>query len=92
MALPDDISKWSHLQGINIPQVPDNEITLLIGQDVPEAQAPLEVRRSPMKGAPYAIRTELGWSVCGPVGGSAAREVATHYIQHVSIDQALERF
>ena len=37
MATTEDIPHRSHLRGINIPLVDTNEVTLLIGQDAPDA-------------------------------------------------------
>ncbi|XP_072171548.1 uncharacterized protein [Diadema setosum] len=65
IAKVEDVEGWEHLQGIDIPLVTQHEVGLLIGQDIPEALIPLEVRRG-HKG-PYAVRTKLGWSVSGPV-------------------------
>lgn len=41
---------------------------ILIGTNVPRALEPLEVIRS-MDGGPYAVKTVLGWTVNGPLGG-----------------------
>ena len=38
----------------------------MIGQDVPEALWPLELRKGE-EGQPYATRTLLGWSLNGPL-------------------------
>ena len=38
----------------------------MIGQDIPEALWPLELRKG-KEGQPYATRTRLGWSLNGPV-------------------------
>ena len=40
----DDIARWPHLKSIDFPSVDIEEVTLLIGQDVPDALIPLEVR------------------------------------------------
>ena len=40
-------------------------IDILIGQDIPEALIPLEVRMD-KRGDPYATRTQLGWVLNGP--------------------------
>ncbi|KAK3518715.1 hypothetical protein QTP70_008921 [Hemibagrus guttatus] len=44
------------------------DVELLIGMNVPRVLEPLEVIRSVDKG-PYAIKTMLGWTVNGPLGG-----------------------
>jgi hypothetical protein len=58
---------WPHLQGLELPDMDHRKVMLLIGQDVPDALVPLDVRRGP-KGSPYATKTLLGWSLNGPLG------------------------
>lgn len=64
-----DIEPWEHLQRIKLPPDTDTGITteLLIGLDNPQALEPLETRRG-SDGAPFAVRTQLGWTVNGPLG------------------------
>ena len=61
-----DFSRLPHLKDLNSPDVDDNQVTLLIGANVPEAQVHEECRRG-RSGEPYAVRTVLGWAVLGPV-------------------------
>ena len=63
----NDLKKWPHLNDINFPMVADEQITLLIGQDVPVALTPIEVRAG-KAGEPFATRTVLGWTLNGPIG------------------------
>ncbi|XP_042240041.1 uncharacterized protein LOC121878115 [Homarus americanus] len=49
---------------------------LLIGQDCPDAQIPLECRTGPDK-APFAIRTRLGWTINGPLMGNLTHRFTT---------------
>ena len=44
IAEPDEIKQWDHLRGIPVPDNKKSEVMLLIGQDVPQAMIPLEVR------------------------------------------------
>jgi hypothetical protein len=41
---PRDLSKWKHLDGIEIPEVDIDDVTVLIGANVPEVQVHLESR------------------------------------------------
>ncbi|XP_064635262.1 uncharacterized protein LOC135492633 [Lineus longissimus] len=66
VVVPKDLEDWGHLQDLDLPVVDSHRIELLIGQDVPEALIPLEVKRGEI-GAPYAIRTALGWTLNGPI-------------------------
>ena len=40
-----DLSKWPHLKDLEIPDVDDEQVTMLIGANVPEAQVHEEFRR-----------------------------------------------
>ncbi|XP_063969477.1 uncharacterized protein LOC135157524 [Lytechinus pictus] len=62
-----DVDRWSHLKGIELPTAAKKDITLLIGSDTPEAFWVQEERRGKKK-EPYAIRSPLGWTVMGPTG------------------------
>ena len=67
IADPEEVQKWDHLKDIAPPEVKDTSVLLLIGQDVPAAVMPLEVRHG-SDAEPYAVRTRLGWVISGPVG------------------------
>ncbi|KAK7930431.1 hypothetical protein WMY93_006826 [Mugilogobius chulae] len=69
-----DLSKWPYLRHLSLPQI-EAGIELLIGTNVPRAMEPLEVIRSENNG-PYAIRTELGWTVNGPLTGNGGEAVS----------------
>ncbi|KAG7155343.1 hypothetical protein Hamer_G024366 [Homarus americanus] len=75
VANTSDISRWTHLRGVELPELQSNSIEILIGQDVPQALVPLEVRAG-MDGMKFAIKTRLGWTVNGPVGQQDTQEVA----------------
>ncbi|CAB4027382.1 Hypothetical predicted protein, partial [Paramuricea clavata] len=75
-----DISKWSHLNDVHIPELKNPEVTLLIGTDVPEAHWKMEERRGRKK-EPYAIRTPLGWSVAGPMGTTSESEFSAFFVR-----------
>ena len=61
-----DLPKWPHLKDLEIADVDDEQVTMLVGEYVPEAQVH-EKRRRGGSVEPYAVRTFLGWSVLGPV-------------------------
>ena len=59
--------RFPHLSNIanEIPQLDENaEIQLLIGRDAPELLKVREFRNGP-KGAPWAQKTSLGWTIIG---------------------------
>ena len=61
-----DLSRWPHFKDLKVPDFDDNQVTMLIGANVPEAQVHEEYRRG-TSGVSYAFRTVLGWAVIGPV-------------------------
>lgn len=80
-----DLQRWPHLRHLEI----DSEIELLIGTNVPKALEPLQVIRSVDDG-PYAIKTILGWTVNGPLGGDSGdgMDVATvNIISVLNLDE-----
>ena len=62
-----DIHGYSHLEGLEFPEISCQNIDLLIGANVPEAFWNLGDRRGKKK-EPYAVKTPLGWTLIGPVG------------------------
>eukprot|EP00057_Strongylocentrotus_purpuratus_P015300 XP_011669774.1 PREDICTED: uncharacterized protein LOC100889545 [Strongylocentrotus purpuratus] len=71
MAREEDISKYQHLCGIDLPGPGKNQVTILIGQDVPEALMPLEIKAG-KPGEVYAVKTILGWTLNGPLGNGSS--------------------
>ncbi|XP_068237238.1 uncharacterized protein [Palaemon carinicauda] len=59
-----DLERWPHLREIYIPEV-EAEVGLLIGNNAPHLLEPREVINSTRLHEPHAIRTLLGWVVCG---------------------------
>ncbi|XP_070549745.1 uncharacterized protein [Ptychodera flava] len=60
-----DISAWEHLSNIDLPRLKINSsIDLLIGNNVPAAYAPIDMKTGP-PGSPYATKTPLGWVAWG---------------------------
>ena len=64
-----DLSEWSHLKDFEFPNVPVDlsEVSVLIGQDVPQAHIVLHYcfGDNPQS-EPYASNTPFGWCVAGP--------------------------
>lgn len=61
----EDVSNYPHVRDNHIPDT-ESDIGLLIGNDVPEALEPKEIRDS-KGGGPYAVRTIFGWTANGPL-------------------------
>jgi hypothetical protein len=67
---PGKVRHWKHLESIlqKLPSYdPSIPFGLLIGANCPKALEPHEVIQSVEEG-PYAIRSQLGWCVIGPLG------------------------
>ena len=64
---------YPHLEGLSLCQRAER-IDLLIGQDHAELLMPLEVR-SESDGAPYAVRTTLGWTLHGSIACQSPQPV-----------------
>lgn len=60
-----DVDRWSHLNGIELPEIDNKEVRLLIGCNVPEVFWVLEEKRG-RRGEPVGIRSLLGWTIEGP--------------------------
>jgi hypothetical protein len=74
----DDVDRWAHLNGIQVPQV-DADVGLLIGNNHVDALEPFEIRNSQDKG-PYAVRTALGWAINGPLGRHTSERRSSNFI------------
>ena len=86
----DEVRRWSHLDGVPIPKY--EEIDLLVGQDCPSALIPLEVRKhKSVANAPYAVRTELGWLISGPVHQSEG-VVTCNYLSNEALQSEIEKY
>lgn len=96
MSRPQDLSKWEHLKDIQPPEISGEEVTLLIGANVPEAQIQEEVRVGGA-GEPYAVRTLLGWAIMGPLNSnirSQSDKVNVNFLKYGSemLDQQMSQF
>ena len=48
-SMKHEASKWSHLHDVDFAELPNSEVTVLLGCDVPEAHWPPEQRISDTK-------------------------------------------
>ena len=75
-----DLKIRLHLQDVSIPVIPNGEVLLLIGVDVPEVFWTLDERRE-SRDEPFAIKTVLGWSVIGATQGKQKKGFRVNYIR-----------
>ena len=71
-------SKYTHLRDVNV-NIDLGSVDLLIGQDSPALLGQLEARHGD-DNEPYAVRTPLGWSICGPIGKESTQDRSSHFI------------
>ena len=63
-----DARDWPHLRDVPLkPHTDDDLVELLLGVDAPDALRPLHTVAG-QPGEPFATRTELGWTLTGPLG------------------------
>ena len=72
----EDTSPWPHLRDVPLkPPLETDVVGLLIGVDAPDALRPLTtVTGGP--GQPFAVKTELGWTVTGPLQREQCQDAA----------------
>ena len=71
-------SKYTHLRDVNV-NIDIGSVDLLIGQDSPALLRQLEARYGD-DNEPYAVRTPLGWSICGPIGKESTQDRSSNFI------------
>ncbi|XP_072178274.1 uncharacterized protein [Diadema setosum] len=88
-----DTERFPHLADVDVPKASPRDVMLLIGQDVPEALVPLDVRRGKAEDI-YAVKTVLGWTVNGPVGNHHSdQDVSSSFISRdANLELQVERF
>jgi len=64
---PLDPSRWPHLEGVTLHNLPSDRVGLLIGCDIPKVHSVIDQRIGTGK-QPFAIKSVLGWVVRGPMG------------------------
>ena len=89
--LQEDVDKWEHLKGINLPNL-NAEIGLLIGKDVPRALQPKQVKEC-HGNRPYAVKAIFGWTINGPLGRNTQTRSCANFIRSDhSLNQQFQKF
>ena len=97
LATSADLRRWDNFKDLDLPQVHESKVTIIIGQDIPQALMPLEVRQG-APGEPYAMRTALGWTLNGPIMdnqpsmSSVCNFVHAASDDEVALEAQIERF
>ncbi|XP_057380674.1 uncharacterized protein LOC130703071 [Daphnia carinata] len=79
---------FPHLQGLKLPEVQSDQVTILIGLDVADAHDHSESRK-PMDGStgPVAFNTPFGWCLGGKVGPQSEHQQTSHYVAHITLKE-----
>ncbi|PFX11376.1 hypothetical protein AWC38_SpisGene24930, partial [Stylophora pistillata] len=77
----EDTAGWPHLKGIVFPRAQSDEVSVLIGSDVPEAHWVCDQRRG-RRGQPYAVCTPLGWTLMGPLSSCDRDCFSVNVVRH----------
>ena len=78
----ETVRKWPHLEAVSEqlpPYFPGAEVGLLIGMNCPRAIKPRDIVPGDDED-PWAVRTDLGWSVVGHVQEGATAGAACRYV------------
>lgn len=86
----DTASKWPHLKNIvnSIPALQDCKVGLLIGYNCPQALIPRETISGNKSSDPFAVKTDLGWSI---VGGINSNSSICHRVHVTEVPQITPR-
>ena len=90
--IAEDIAGYNHLNDVVIAELPNKDVSLLIGSDYPEAFREIS-RREGGNNELYAVQTKLGFSVIGLTKGTHERNAAVHYLHYEreSLDEKLDK-
>ena len=85
----EDICEWAHLDGVMLPQI-EADIGLLIGNNVPDAYTPIELKTGP-RGSPHAAKTLLGWVAWNIMRNKVLTNVHVHRADIIAIEDVEEK-
>ena len=67
-----DVDNYEHLEGVNLIELPEEEVDILIGTDLSHCFAP-EIVKKPLHRGPICLFTPLGWCYMGPASGHSGQ-------------------
>ena len=74
------MTRWPHLQGLELPAVRAQKVQLLIGVNNPEVFWTLDKRHG-RKGDPFAVRIILGWLLVGGNVGKSNHNLNVNFVK-----------
>ena len=84
-----DLKEYPYLDDVQLQELPNKEISLLIGSDCPAAFREICPRVEGHPDELYALHTVLGWSVIRPTHGCTKNKCSVNFIQHATTDDSL---
>ena len=84
----EDIAAWPHLEGVILPQV-TADVGLLLGNNVPDAYSPLDVKVGPSN-SPHASCTRLGWIVWNLIRQEGSSSISMNSADAQAVELAEE--
>ena len=88
------VDRWSHLSGIDLPELDGSEVMLLIASDMAHLLIHLEVRQGRVD-EPIAINTPLGWTLFGNANKELCEVINANLLatnEALPLEQQIERF
>ena len=69
--------RYPHL--MNLPNQSYNlsDVQVILGQDCYDIHHPFEFKKSEDKAGPWAVKSNIGWALCGPLPAKQAATLAT---------------
>ena len=74
------MTRWLHLQELELPAVKAQEVQLFIGVENPEVFWTLDECHE-RKGNSFAVRTILGWSLLGNIVGKSNHNLKINFVK-----------
>ena len=75
-----DLNEYPYLDDVQLQELPNKEISLLIGSDCAAAFGEISPRVEGHPGELYALHTVLGWSMIGLTHGCTKNKCSVHFI------------
>jgi hypothetical protein len=71
LTLTSDLNRWHHLRDLKLLSLPDRNVGLLIGCNVPEVHR-VDDQRLGSRSEPFASKSPFGWIIRGPTNANSS--------------------
>ena len=69
--------RYPHLRNLPDQSYNLNDVQMILRQDCYDIHYPFEFKKSEEKAAPWAVKSKIGWALCGPLPAKQAATLAT---------------